>query len=119
MAVYLFMQLSHTNGIHLCTGAQNKLEILLSIYFLLPGVSVSPDLLCCFIFTPSGVNNARRKLFPLYLSNPFSQISTLLVGADLIQDANKSKDFIIEYQTFQFNLQWQLKRCLKDNRRRG
>lgn len=31
----------------------------------------------------------------------------------LIQDANKSKDFITEYQTFQSHLQWQLKECLR------
>lgn len=67
---------------------------------LLPGVSVSPDLLCCFIFTLREVNNASRKLFPMHLSHTFSQIPALLVGADLNQDANKGKDFIIEYQTF-------------------
>lgn len=114
MSVYLLMQLSHTNGIHLCSGGQNKSKkFFMPISPLLPDLSVTPDLLCCFIFTLSEVNNSSRKLFPLHLSNTFSQISALLFGADLIQDANKGKDFIIEYQTFQFHLQWQLKGCLR------
>lgn len=69
MAVYLFMQVSNTNGIHLCTGGQNKSKKFFKpISCLLPGVSVSPDLLCCVIFTLSEVKNASRKLFPLPLS---------------------------------------------------
>lgn len=121
MAVNLFMQLSHTNGTHLCTEGQYKnKKFFMLISSLLPSVSVTPDLLCCFIFTLSGVNKASRKLFPLHLSNTFSQISALLVGADANSlDASKSKDFIIEYQIFQSHLQWQLKRCLTNNRKMG
>lgn len=119
MAVYLFMQVSNTNGIHLCTGGQNKSKkFFRPISCLLPGVSVSPDLLCCFIFTLSEVKNASRKLFPLHLSRD-QQISALLVGVDLIQDANKSKGFIFKYQTFQSHLQWQLKGSPQTMGKRG